>query len=79
MNGYQPTCYAFSRHSSDTTIKKPSPSNVISAESLIDKHIIQTCGQRVCVCDYGTKKTDFENIKKLKNDQPLKMDEKLKS
>ena len=34
----------------------PSPSNVISAEAIIDNHIIQTCGQRTCVCDYDTKK-----------------------
>ena len=29
----------------------------------MDKHIIQTCGQRACVCDYGTKKQIFKYIK----------------
>ena len=27
-----------------TQLEPPSPSNVISAESILDKHIIQTCG-----------------------------------
>ena len=44
MNVYQPTCNAFTRHSNDVKIKKPSSSNVISTESIIGKHIIQTCG-----------------------------------
>ena len=41
----------------------PSPSNVISAEYIIDKHIIQTCGQRACVCDYVTKKQILKIMK----------------
>ena len=57
MNGYQLTCNALTRHSNDMTIKPPPPRNVISAESITNKHIIQTC-------DYVTKKkTDLKKCK----------------
>ena len=60
-------------------LKLPSPSNAISAESILNEHIIQKCGQRACVCVTMVQKTDFQNIEKSRNDQPLKMEEKLKN
>ena len=56
MHGFQTPCNAFTRHSNYIKIKKRSLSSLICEESTIGKHIIQTCGQRACVCAYDTKK-----------------------
>ena len=46
MNGFQSSYVMLSPDILDNAMemKPPLPSNVISAESIIDKHIIQTCG-----------------------------------
>ena len=66
MNGYQPTCNAFTRHSNDIKIKNPSPlSGYISY-----KHVV-----KVLVCVIIVEQTDFLNIENSNNHQPLKMGE----
>ena len=57
----------------------PSPSNVISKESIIGKHIIQTFNERAGVYAYDTKKTIVLNTENSRNEQLLKKEEKLKS
>ena len=53
--------------------KRPSPSNVISAEFIIGKHVAN-----VLVCVIMKHYTDFKNIEKVRNDQPLRMQKKSK-